>query len=180
MKKEKHRIESFIDNCEFEGYHVTKNGRVFSRRSFSPQNGKFLNFWREKKIVLDKDGRCNVSMRDLNGKMHNRRVHRLVLEAYVGPCPEGMECCHNDGNAKNNNLDNLRWDTQESNHQDNINHKKIVFGEKCYNAKLTEAVVKEIRKLKDDGWSLNKIAKYFNLDFSYIGKICRRECWKRI
>lgn len=28
------------------------------------------------------------------------QVHRLVLEAFVGPCPPGMECRHLDGDRK--------------------------------------------------------------------------------
>lgn len=42
-------------------------------------------------------------------------VHRLVLETFVGPCPDGMECCHADGDVTNNSLDNLRWDTHQAN-----------------------------------------------------------------
>ncbi len=50
------------------------------------------------------------------------RVHRLVLEAFVGPCPDGMEACHNDGDRQNNHLSNLRWDTHSNNVQDSIKH----------------------------------------------------------
>lgn len=49
-------------------------------------------------------------------------VHRLVLEAFVGPCPEGMEGCHIDGDGTNNRLDNLRWDTHVGNVKDSIRH----------------------------------------------------------
>lgn len=49
-----------------------------------------------------------------------RAIHRLVLEAFVGPRPEGMECCHGDGNPANNNLENLRWDTHAENSKDRV------------------------------------------------------------
>lgn len=52
----------------------------------------------------------------------NRQVHRLVLEAFVGPCPPGMEACHNDGDHTNNRLSNLRWDTRSSNMLDLTRH----------------------------------------------------------
>ena len=45
----------------------------------------------------------------------SKRVHRLVLEAFVGPCPEGMVACHYDDNKENNRLENLRWDTEREN-----------------------------------------------------------------
>jgi hypothetical protein len=38
-------------------------------------------------------------------------IHGAVLEAFVGPRPEGMEACHNNGNPAANRLENLRWDT---------------------------------------------------------------------
>lgn len=47
-------------------------------------------------------------------------VHRLVLAAFVGPCPDGMEACHDDDNPRNNRLSNLRWDTKSANHRDKV------------------------------------------------------------
>ena len=57
-----------------------------------------------------------------DGGVHLRRVHRLVLESFVGPCPSGMEACHNDGDPANNRLDNLRWDTRSENQNDSVQH----------------------------------------------------------
>lgn len=51
-----------------------------------------------------------------------RFVHRLVLEAFVGPAPEGMECCHNNGDKADNRLVNLRWGTRSENMYDKIRH----------------------------------------------------------
>lgn len=48
--------------------------------------------------------------------------HRAVLEAFVGPCPEGMQACHNNGDCADNRLANLRWDTPQGNAQDRIAH----------------------------------------------------------
>lgn len=36
-------------------------------------------------------------------------VHRLVCEAFHGPCPKGYECDHKDEDTRNNRADNLRW-----------------------------------------------------------------------
>lgn len=51
-----------------------------------------------------------------------RYVHQLVLEAFVGPRPPGMECCHNNGNGLDNRPENLRWDTSSSNKLDLTRH----------------------------------------------------------
>ena len=44
----------------------------------------------------------------------------LVLEAFVGPRPDGHECCHYDDDPMNNHLSNLRWDTRSANSFDAI------------------------------------------------------------
>lgn len=55
-------------------------------------------------------------------KCSRKLVHRLVLEAFVGPCPKGMECAHINGNAGDNRLENLRWDTHQNNMRDVVKH----------------------------------------------------------
>lgn len=52
----------------------------------------------------------------------NTAVHRLVLEAFVGPCPEGMEGCHSNGVRDDNRLANLRWDSRKGNVADMLQH----------------------------------------------------------
>jgi hypothetical protein len=47
-----------------------------------------------------------------------RKVAHLVLEAFHGPRPEGMEACHWDDDPAHNCPDNLRWDTKASNMDD--------------------------------------------------------------
>lgn len=57
-----------------------------------------------------------------NGKAKSARVHVLVLEAFVGPRPDGMVACHNDGTHSNNNVTNLRWGTYTDNNRDMVKH----------------------------------------------------------
>lgn len=52
------------------------------------------------------------------GRVRNALVHRLVLEAFVGPCPPGMVACHQNDVATDNRLANLRWDTHKANVED--------------------------------------------------------------
>ncbi len=61
-----------------------------------------------------------VNLTPPEGKRYQTfRVHRLILETFVGPCPEGMECRHLDGNPANNCLNNIAWGTREQNIEDN-------------------------------------------------------------
>ena len=48
-------------------------------------------------------------------RQRTHKVHRLVLEAFVGPCPEGMESCHANDIPGDNRLENLRWGTRREN-----------------------------------------------------------------
>lgn len=47
-------------------------------------------------------------------------VHRLVLAAFRGPCPDGLVACHNNDVRTDNRLENLRWDTSSANVDDSI------------------------------------------------------------
>jgi flavin-dependent thymidylate synthase len=56
------------------------------------------------------------------GEQKTVLVHALVLEAFQGPCPEGMECRHLDGNQMNNWASNLKWGTSQENADDRSRH----------------------------------------------------------
>jgi hypothetical protein len=59
-------------------------------------------------------------MRD--GERVSMLVHRLVLLAFVGPCPEGQEVRHLDGDPTNNRLDNLVYGSRSENIRDRYRH----------------------------------------------------------
>ena len=65
---------------------------------------------------------CKLSRPDTKKKVHCL-VHRLVLEAFVGPCPDGMQCRHfPDRTTTNNRLSNLSWGTPIENSHDRVAH----------------------------------------------------------
>ncbi|WP_430228026.1 NUMOD4 motif-containing HNH endonuclease [Paraburkholderia tropica] len=78
------------------------------------------------------------------GKARKRTVHTLVLEAFVGPRPMGMEGCHGDGDRTNARLGNLSWDTPSKNWDDKRRHGTATVGERSPSAKLTEDQVSMI------------------------------------
>lgn len=74
-----------------------------------------------------------------------RRVARLVMAAFFGPCPKGYEVCHNNGVSSDDGLDNLRYGTKAENAADRIRHGTSLAGEKHPSARLTGADVLDIR-----------------------------------
>lgn len=63
-----------------------------------------------------------VSWEDGGGKTVLKRVHRLVLEAFVGPCPSAQEGCHENGDPGDNRRGNLYWGTKPENALDQVRH----------------------------------------------------------
>lgn len=101
----------------FEGrYDVSDQGRV---RSWLAYHGRSLPY------VLapswDRKGYPRVCLH-LMRKLRTFRVHELVLLAFVGPLPAGMETRHLDGNKGNAALTNLHYGTQSENMLDRVRH----------------------------------------------------------
>lgn len=47
-------------------------------------------------------------------------IHTLVLEAFVGPRPEGADGCHWNDVPDDNRVENLRWDSRSANVLDSV------------------------------------------------------------
>ena len=99
-------------------------------------------------------------------------VHRLVLSAFVGDCPEGLECLHADDDPTNNCLSNLSWGTRKRNHE-TIDRTGANNGR----ARLTEADVIFIR---NSDASTKELASQFGTTPKYIQNIKRGIVWKHI
>lgn len=138
-------------------------GRILRGCSASNQNRPYFHLWKD-------------------GKLHAFYLSRLVLSAFVGACPEGMEACHNNGNVLDSQLDNLRWDTPISNAADRIRHGKQVRikGERHGKAKLKEQDVRDIFEMRRDGALLEQIANNKCVDASYVAQILKRRYWAHL
>lgn len=156
-------MENWLNVVDFEGiYEVSNFGNIRSSKN------KQL-----KKITIDSNGRPYLGLWK-NNKQKIVRPHKLVLEAFVGKAPQGMECCHNDGNQQNNRLENLRWDTPKNNHSDKLKHGTSNTGERCNWAKLTKAQVISIRA---DIRTQKEIATEYGVQQSQISRIKNGVRW---
>jgi len=105
-------------------------------------------------------------------------VHILVLTAFTGPCPPGLEACHNDGNRKNPYLNNLRWDTREANAADAATHGTRSIGSRRPNAKLGEDDARKIFQLRGVV-PQSELADQFGVSPSAIQAIHDGRSWKQ-
>lgn len=104
-------------------------------------------------------------------------VHRLMLESHVGPCPRGMEACHNNGVRTDNRIDNLRWDTRKNNHADKWIHGTQQAGEQCGTHVLTNADVLEIKRRIVGGDTNKSLSAKFSVDKTTISAIRSGRIW---
>jgi hypothetical protein len=169
-------MERWLPIPGYQGfYEASDQGRIRSlNRKVKLRNGRSrLVPSRVLRLTPDRLGYPRVGL-SRDGQPRLFLVHRLVLEAFVGPCPEGMEACHNDGDPANSRVDNLRWDTRAGNFADKRQHDTHNQGERHPMAKLAES---QVLAIYSDQRSERKIAADYGVSRATVGRIKRRESW---
>lgn len=127
----------------------------------------------------------------LSSKRGNVSAHRFAYELAYGKIPDGLFVCHKCDNRKCVRPDHLFLGTQAHNIQDAITKgrfdahrvKKVPKnqkGAKNNASKLTEADVLAIRVLLDRGFTLETIAKQYEVSISTISAIKHRKIWSHV
>jgi hypothetical protein len=162
--------EIWKDIPGYEGeYQVSNLGRVKSLerkvRSVNWYTGKeFLRTIPErilKPARNRKSGHLSVVLRH---KGHGKQIHQLVMKAFVGEPPQGMEVLHTNGNPADNRLENLRYGTRRENILD-------VFYQGGIWRKLSALDVIYIRFATFCGFPDVELAKEFNVTPHTIAEI---------
>jgi hypothetical protein len=155
------------------GYRVGNDGSVWSCLKQAGYSRRYVmtTEWHPLKLNTA-DGYPSVKIRG-----RRRKVHRLVLEAFVGPCPDGMEGCHWNGTPTDCRLDNLRWDTHKGNGADSIRH-GVHKGTRNGRALFSESVVDDIRKRITTGERQADIAREFSVSRCTVNAIAKGRRWE--
>jgi hypothetical protein len=106
------------------------------------------------------------------------RLHTIIAELFIGPCPEGFIIRHLDDDKENNQVSNLAYGTDYDNKQDAIRNDKIPKGEKHGCAKLTQVEVNEIRNTEYYYGCIETLAKEYDVSRSTISSIRTGRTWK--
>jgi hypothetical protein len=93
-----------------ESYQVSESGQVRSHRR--DPHGRLM------RLSPQSNGYMTVVL----GRGYKFYVHRLVALAFIGPCPEGQEVRHHDGDRSHNAAANLLYGTRSDNMQDAVHH----------------------------------------------------------
>ena len=154
---------------EYPHYKVSNLGRI---RSVLGERPQLL------KGCINNCGYLRVTFWN-EGKQKCLLVHRLIMLAFVGPCPDGHQVAHYDGDKLNNQLSNLRYATPMENRHDTLRIGRFNNGEKNGKSKLTERDVKEIiHLLSEDSLSRKEIGRKFDVSHQTITDIFLQRRWK--
>lgn len=160
----------------FGDYEVSNLGRVWARPRIGVDGRRCGN---RMLAVTKVSGYDAVNLAKSKGARCHY-IHLLVLTAFRGPCPDGMEARHLDGDRSNAKLSNLRWATHLVNVGDMERHGTKIIGQDRTQAKLNDRKVREIRHLRRRGWKYKELAHKFGVCQSLICGVARGNAWSHV
>lgn len=157
-------------------YRISKDGRVFC---LSPR------YWIKNDVpheIKQRDvrGYRKVTLRDGTNSGKTVSVHRLVMLAFHGPCPDGMVVNHKNGIRSDNRVDNLEYTTPQGNSNHAVGMGSYDFGERHHSHKLRTEQVSEIKKKLLEGESTVSLGKMYSVSENAIWKIKTRRSWRHV
>lgn len=170
----------------YPGYRVGTDGSVWTRwktRGRGIGHGRGVESylsdeWRQMKPIPQsrRERYWLVSLADRNHVKKNWFIHHLVLLAFVGPCPEGMQACHYpDRDTRNNRADNLRWGSDRDNHDDQDRHGTRAKGERhgmCRHSDEEMQQMADLRHTNPVRWTYRKLARRYKISVRQCHAIC--------
>lgn len=172
-------VEYRPDPGEPQGHVAGTDGSVWSRLVKGSKIRTLHDKWRRLKCSAAKNGYPSVSY-TRHGRDLPHTVHTIILEAFVGPCPPGMECRHKDGNPLNNKLSNLAWGTYEEQAADKARHGTLLRGEACPAAVLNPLKVRAVRALDAAGFTQGEIGLCLGVGVGAVQGVLAGRSWKHV
>jgi len=145
--------------------------------------GRVARIWKSHRNIrlfwIDKNGNPRIALRK-KPLIKNVTIARLVAEAWHGPCPDGCEVSHLDGDTLNNSPSNLIWETHRQNCARKRDHGTILIGEESPVSKITTRDAREIKALLEHGVRATTISRVFGVSAHIINDIKRCKTWRHV
>lgn len=189
MDKYNMEIEVWKDIDGYEGYYQVSNlGGVRSvDRIVLYKNGqKRFHAGKVIKPQMDYQGYLRVGL-NVSGNFKTYRIHRLVVLNFLTNKENKDQVNHINGIKNDNRLLNLEWVTGSENIKHarktglikDTNERAPKHGSLNPNSKLNETDVKNIRKLRKEGFKLKELSDIYQVSVVHLSNICNHKYWKR-
>ena len=134
-------------------------------------------FWK----LVDQSGDCWEwrGRRDEQGYgfASRKRAHRAAWEFANGRIRAGLCVCHRCDNPKCVRPDHLFLGSRAVNNADMRQKGRQARGSRVPQAKLTERRVRELRVLKQEGWSSTDLARWFGVSGTTVCHVLQGKVW---
>lgn len=157
------------------GIGVSSDGSMWSRKGKGCKP-KLANEWHPLKQTIDSLGYPGIGVYK-DGQVRRHRTHVLVLTMFVGPCPDGREGLHWDGDKTNNDVSNLRWGTRSENMKDAVRQGSHVRPLSSGRREMTPEQVRSIPGLRRRGLTQEQVGKLLGVSQTNISSIERGKTW---
>jgi len=172
-----HKIKTLPCKC----HGISREGMIFSRLYQTSVKGKqgiqtlVGDEWNEIYGTLTNSGYLQVAI-------HGRtiRTNRLIASNFIPNPLCYPEVQHKDDNKLNNTVSNLKWGNQKHNADDRKKNGHQCYGSKSPKSKLNESKVREIKELREQGISLNKIAEKYGVSKKLILLVVQNKIWRHV
>lgn len=115
----------FVIQHDFEENEILKEIPDTDGKYFISNSGYVLSLCRKKPLILKPyDCGNGYSFVKINGK--NKRIHRLVGNAFINNTDNKPIIHHKDNNKQNNSINNLQWATAKENSIEYQKHKRTL------------------------------------------------------
>jgi sulfur relay (sulfurtransferase) DsrF/TusC family protein len=163
--------EEWMDIIGYEGIYMVSNfGRILRTKKSKGTTGNNIL------TPLKNISGLYVTLYNCGKNIH-KKIHRLVLESFMGINNEKSQVNHIDGNRWNNHINNLEWCTSSENiwHSHNVLYRDFsAYGENHKNS-MTVSQYDINNNLINIYGSVNEAGRQLNISFSNIAKCARGE-----
>ncbi len=158
-------------------------------------NSEFLNYGREVgcsikcKILADAiktESGCWLYKKSASGaygkirfKMKWYSAHRESYKAFKGEIPDGKWVCHSCDIPKCVNPDHLFLGTAKENMKDASKKNRLITGQNCPLAKFTDIQTEEMKKLREEGFTYERLMRIFNCSMVHLSNIFASKKYRR-